>query len=80
MWAFFNQTQRPVEGVSHPVEAVSATQSRPLTEIALMKYFSGPLSSSPWPLLVRIVWTERLIKQSLKSDSLLTRSLTGGSS
>ena len=34
MWAFFNQTQRPVEGVSHPVEAVSATQSRPHTEMA----------------------------------------------
>ena len=37
-----------------------------------------------WPLpcadlRFRIVWEERLIKQSLKSDSLLTRSLTVGS-
>ena len=48
----------------------------------------GALSCAPacalWvaaaDLRFRIVWEERLIKQSLKSDSLLTRSLTGGSS
>ena len=40
----FNQTQRPVEGVRHPVEAVSGTQSRP--QMAEKYFWRGPLSYS----------------------------------